>query len=88
MAPAERASWGNHWEFLLTSLGMAVGLGNVWRFPYITYTNGGGSFLVPYFLALMIIGWPLMFQELAVGQNARAGCNKVISCTKKYVSLW
>jgi hypothetical protein len=46
----ERAEWGNHCEYFLTSLGLAVGLGNLWRFPYVCYENGGGTFLIPYLL--------------------------------------
>jgi hypothetical protein len=49
---AERESWGNHCEFFLTSLGLAVGLGNVWRFPYIAYENGGKLILRHIFLPL------------------------------------
>ena len=74
-----RGSWGNHLEFLLSSLGLAVGVGNVWRFPYIAYSNGGGSFLLPYVLILLFVGLPLLFQELAIGQYAKVGCNKVCS---------
>ena len=44
-APAEREAWGNHCEFFLTSLGLAVGLGNVWRFPYVAFQNGGKQFV-------------------------------------------
>ena len=76
-AEEERESWGNHCEFFLTSLGLAVGLGNVWRFPYVAYTNGGGSFLIPYLIMLFIVGMPAFFVELTCGQYGRVGCNKV-----------
>ena len=73
----ERDSWGNHCEFFVTSLGLAVGLGNVWRFPYVCYQNGGGTFLIPYVLILFTIGIPGLFLEQSAGQYARAGVNKV-----------
>ncbi|XP_023324600.1 sodium-dependent serotonin transporter [Eurytemora carolleeae] len=73
----ERESWGSHIEFFLSSLGLAVGLGNVWRFPYIAFDNGGGSFLIPYCLALVFVGLPAFFMELSAGQYARVGANKV-----------
>lgn len=72
-----RESWGSHCEFFLTSLGLAVGLGNVWRFPYVCYQNGGGTFLIPYVLFLFLIGIPGLFLEQSVGQYARVGANKV-----------
>jgi len=75
--PEEREAWGNHCEFFLTSLGLAVGLGNVWRFPYVAFQNGGGSFLIPYLLMLLLVGLPAFFVELTVGQYARVGANKV-----------
>ncbi|TRY76399.1 hypothetical protein TCAL_11783 [Tigriopus californicus] len=77
MSSNERESWGNHCEFFLTSLGLAVGLGNVWRFPYVCYTNGAGSFLIPYILMLLIVGIPALFVESSIGQYGRAGANKV-----------
>ena len=49
-------------------IAMSVGLGNVWRFPYTAYKNGGGAFLIPYLVVLLFIGSPLYFMELAVGQ--------------------
>jgi hypothetical protein len=51
----ERGEWGNHCEYFLTSLGLAVGLGNLWRFPYVCYENGGGTFLIPYLLRQRLI---------------------------------
>ena len=72
-----RAEWGNHCEFFLSSLGLAVGLGNIWRFPYVCYSNGGGTFLLPYLLMLLIVGLPLFFMEMALGQYAGLSAPKI-----------
>jgi solute carrier family 6 amino acid transporter-like protein 5/7/9/14 len=69
----ERGAWGGKVEFILTCIGYAVGLGNVWRFPYLTYKNGGGAFLIPFVIMLVIIGIPLFFMELCWGQFASLG---------------
>ncbi|XP_028161628.1 sodium-dependent serotonin transporter [Ostrinia furnacalis] len=70
----ERETWAKKAEFLLAVVGFAVDLGNVWRFPYICYQNGGGAFLIPYCVMLLFGGLPLFFMELALGQYHRCGC--------------
>ena len=53
-----RDQWNNKLGFMLAAIGSAVGLGNLWRFPYVAATNGGGAFLVPYFFAIITAGIP------------------------------
>ncbi|KAK1880950.1 Sodium-dependent neutral amino acid transporter B(0)AT3 [Dissostichus eleginoides] len=69
----ERPKWDNKAEYLLTCIGFAVGVGNVWRFPYLCQIYGGGAFLIPYLIALVFEGLPLLYLEMAIGQRLRMG---------------
>ncbi|XP_070994383.1 sodium- and chloride-dependent transporter XTRP3-like [Oncorhynchus clarkii lewisi] len=70
---ATRAEWDNPMQFVLACVSYAVGLGNVWRFPYLCQMHGGGGFLIPYMLMLVLLGVPLFYMELAIGQKMRLG---------------
>ncbi|XP_076054339.1 sodium- and chloride-dependent GABA transporter 1-like [Oratosquilla oratoria] len=75
----DRGNWDNKWDYLLSLAGYAIGIGNVWRFPYLCYRNGGGAFLVPYLLMLLMVGIPLFFLESAIGQFSSSGCLTIYS---------
>ncbi|XP_055067729.2 sodium-dependent neutral amino acid transporter B(0)AT1 [Misgurnus anguillicaudatus] len=81
----ERPQWDNKAQYLLTCIGFAVGLGNVWRFPYLCQTYGGGAFLIPYLIALVCEGLPLLHMELAIGQKLRAGSIGVWNSISPYL---
>ncbi|XP_391929.5 sodium- and chloride-dependent GABA transporter 1 isoform X1 [Apis mellifera] len=69
----ERGGWDNKLDFLFSCISVSVGLGNVWRFPYLCYKNGGGAFLITYGIAMVFCGIPIFFQEVAIGQYLGAG---------------
>ncbi len=63
----QRESWGTRGGFILAAIGSAVGLGNLWGFPYKLYSYGGGAFLIPYIIALLVVGIPIMILEFSIG---------------------
>lgn len=71
--PPSRAGWNSKVEYFLAQVGFSVGLGNVWRFPYLCHQNGGGAFLLLYVVLMLLVGIPLFFLELAAGQDIRQG---------------
>ncbi|XP_015434043.1 PREDICTED: sodium-dependent nutrient amino acid transporter 1-like [Dufourea novaeangliae] len=74
----QRATWGNGLEFLMSCIAMSIGLGNVWRFPFTAYENGGGVFLIPYIIVLFVVGKPFYYLEMIMGQF----------CSRSSVKMW
>ncbi|XP_034090933.1 sodium-dependent neutral amino acid transporter B(0)AT1-like [Gymnodraco acuticeps] len=69
----DRPKWDNKAQYILTCVGFCVGIGNVWRFPYLCQSHGGGAFLIPYLILLVLEGMPLLLLEFGIGQRLRKG---------------
>ncbi|XP_053105542.1 inactive sodium-dependent neutral amino acid transporter B(0)AT3-like isoform X2 [Hemicordylus capensis] len=80
-----RLKWESKYQYSLSCVGFVVGLGNVWRFPYLCQTYGGGAFLIPYLIVLVLEGIPLFHLELAIGQRLRKGSIGVWSTISPYL---
>ena len=64
--------WTSRWAFIFAATGAAVGLGNIWKFPYIAGENGGGAFVLMYLLCIALLGVPLLIAEIIIGRSGRA----------------
>lgn len=72
-----RDNWGSSLEFLMSCIALSVGLGNVWRFPFTALENGGGAFLIPYLVVLFVVGKPIYYMEMLLGQFSSRGIVQV-----------
>ncbi len=87
----KRERWISRPAFILAAVGSAVGLGNVWRFPHVAFQNGGGAFLIPYFIALLTTGIPVMILEYGLGQRLQGSTSYALSKVSKkfeFVGWW
>ena len=81
----DKNEWGSNLSFILAMIGSAVGLGNIWRYPYVLYSNGGGAFYIPYIVAILLMGIPFLILEYGVGYNFKSSFAKAV---KKINSKW
>ncbi|KAI7798633.1 sodium-dependent neutral amino acid transporter B(0)AT1-like isoform X2 [Triplophysa rosa] len=82
----ERPQWDNKTQYMLTCVGFCVGLGNVWRFPYLCQSHGGGAFMIPFLILLVLEGIPLLHLEFAIGQRLRKGSVGVWTAINPYLA--
>ncbi|HBV75362.1 MULTISPECIES: sodium-dependent transporter [Vibrio] len=75
----KREQWGSRAGFVLAAVGSAIGLGNIWRFPYMAYENGGGAFFIPYLIAMLTAGIPFMILEFTMGHKFRGSAPKTLA---------
>ena len=86
---SKRDSWSNNFGFVMAAAGAAIGLGNIWRFPYTCGENGGGAFIMVYLLCVFFIGMPVLISELVIGRGSgQGGAASFSSLVKKNKKLW
>ncbi|KAI9589591.1 hypothetical protein GQX74_007759 [Glossina fuscipes] len=83
----QRQSWSSGLEFLMSCISVSVGLGNIWRFPFTAYENGGGAFLVPYIVVLFLIGKPMYYLEVLLGQFTSRSSLKIWSVCPSFIGV-
>jgi len=85
---SSREHWSSRLSFILAAAGSAVGLGNIWKFPYITGANGGGAFVAVYLACIAMVGLPIFIAELFIGQKAQANVVQAFEATHRPRSPW
>ena len=75
---ADKNEWGSNLSFVFAMIGSAVGLGNIWRYPYVLYSSGGGAFYIPYIVAILLMGMPFLILEYGVGYNFKSSFPKAL----------
>lgn len=85
---ANENKWGSNLAFILAMIGSAVGLGNIWRYPYVLYSNGGGAFYIPYLVAIITLAIPFLILEYGVGYNYQSSFTKAIVKLKPKFELY
>lgn len=84
----EREKFGSRLGFILVSAGCAIGIGNVWKFPYMAGQLGGAAFIVIYLAFLVLMGWPIMVSEFAVGRGSQKSCATSFRVLEKKGTRW
>ncbi|XP_076240956.1 sodium-dependent nutrient amino acid transporter 1 [Calliopsis andreniformis] len=82
-----KGNWNNSIEFLMSCIAMSIGFGNIWRFPFTAYENGGGVFLIPYIIVLFVVGKPFYYLEMIIGQFSSSSSIKVWSVSPAFVGV-
>lgn len=83
MSGHEKQEWNSNFAFMMAMIGSAVGLGNIWRFPNVLYSNGGGSFMIPYIVSLFLLGISFVLVEYAVGFKFKKSIARILFTIKE-----
>ncbi|MEI8366499.1 MAG: sodium-dependent transporter [Parachlamydiaceae bacterium] len=86
--PKQREHWGSHLGFILAAAGSAIGLGTLWKFPYVTGENGGGLFVLTYIFCTFFIGIPVFMAELILGRKAQRGAVGIFATLSNNSAVW
>lgn len=79
---AETKQWGSRFGYIMVAAGAAVGLGNIWKFPYLAYNNGGGAFMIVFLICCVLLAYPMVKIETAIGRKGRGDC---VSCFERII---